>query len=383
MIERITIKKLIETPQRGKTKRTSISNKAWISIFSRRSLLNYVSEGYSNNYDFNGKYLILTANNEEKLEIYYYQGKFSVSNDCLVARIKNNDLLKSKFIYYWLETKVTKMQTKVNFKNNLFKYVKNLNIPIMQANFQNDIINVLDGFNNLIYEKIKSLNNHKNLEFTKEIFTLQRLTKLLKPGEKIQTKKFFEVVICDQDFSNVALLKRPKIINYIKKNESKINEIKCDNSKVRFICKNDIFNIKENKLVNEVLNDSIIFFNINEQIDFKYYQGKFIPGDISIIKSVDNNFLRHKYLYLLLTTNKVNIISNYFDKKQNKLNLDIFMDFEIFIPPLRIQDLLIKTMEKYFPIHIDILKILPKEIEKLMNNYHNYRDLLFLFDNEK
>lgn len=59
------------------------------------------------------------------------------------------------------------------------------------------------------------------------------------------------------------------------------------------------------------------------------------------------------------------------------------MDFEIFIPPLRIQDLLIKTMEKYFSIHIDILKILPKEIEKLMNNYHNYRDLLFLFDNEK
>ncbi|UWV81303.1 hypothetical protein [Mycoplasmopsis cynos] len=126
------------------------------------------------------------------MEIYYYQGKFSVSNDCLVARIKNNDLLKSKFIYYWLETKVTKMQTKVNFKNNLFKYVKNLNIPIMQANFQNDIINVLDGFNNLIYEKIKSLNNHKNLEFTKEIFTLQRLTKLLKPGEKIQTKKFLK-----------------------------------------------------------------------------------------------------------------------------------------------------------------------------------------------
>ncbi|UWV86332.1 restriction endonuclease subunit S [Mycoplasmopsis cynos] len=124
MIERITIKKLIETPQRGKTKRTSISNKGEFPIFSRRSLLNYVSEGYSNNYDFNGKYLILTANNEKKLEIYYYQGKFSVSNDCLVARIKNNDLLKSKFIYYWLETKVTKMQTKVNFKNNLFKYIK-------------------------------------------------------------------------------------------------------------------------------------------------------------------------------------------------------------------------------------------------------------------
>ncbi|UWV93720.1 hypothetical protein NW062_07540 [Mycoplasmopsis cynos] len=71
MIERITIKKLIETPQRGKTKRTSISNKGEFPIFSRRSLLKYVSEGYSNNYDFNGKYLILTANNEEKLEIYY------------------------------------------------------------------------------------------------------------------------------------------------------------------------------------------------------------------------------------------------------------------------------------------------------------------------
>ncbi|MDU7418391.1 MAG: restriction endonuclease subunit S, partial [Metamycoplasma hominis] len=121
-----------------------------------------------------------------------------------------------------------------------------------------------------------------------------------------------------------------------------------------------------------------IFVNDGGQADVKYNQGKTMYSDH--VFAFKTNECNTKYLYFYLLN-----ISDFINKKLfvgsglKNLNKKEFLNLNIAIPPIEIQNKIVEILDKLQAYTKDIQSGLPLEIDQRKKQYEYYRDKLLNF----
>ena len=114
---------------------------------------------------------ISIVNNNSKISIKYYEGRCYYSNTMLLCKLKENDEINIKYIYYYLiykkkyiEATYQKGLTNKTLDIHIFNFMQ---IPIPSLQIQNEIIKDIEDLNTIIESKKILL---KNLNYETDIY---------------------------------------------------------------------------------------------------------------------------------------------------------------------------------------------------------------------
>ncbi|GAA7788846.1 restriction endonuclease subunit S [Helicobacter pylori] len=112
-----------------------------------------------------------------------------------------------------------------------------------------------------------------------------------------------------------------------------------------------------------------------------YFNEKFFAGGLCYpYKVKDTNELLTKFLYFYLKTNEIQIMENLVSRGSipalNKADIETLT---IPIPPLEIQQEIVKILDQFLALTTDLLDGIPAEIEARKKQYEYYREKLLTF----
>lgn len=109
----------------------------------------------------------------------------------------------------------------------------------------------------------------------------------------------------------------------------------------------------------------------------KYY----LAPNVSLIRPKEENILSKYLIYLFQTIHfKNNEINKWLNASSMKnLTMENIRKFKITIPPLKVQNEVVRILDKFSEISLNLEKGLPKEIDLRQKEYEFYRDLLLNF----
>jgi len=115
-------------------------------------------------------------------------------------------------------------------------------------------------------------------------------------------------------------------------------------------------------------------------IDFEFYDKPFThKGEFWSYSAIDKDVVNIKFVYYYLKNNL-----NFFEKsaisgKLPQIQTGITDDYLIPLPPLSLQEKIVKVLDKFESLTEDASGLLPKEIEARKKQYEYYREKLLNF----
>ena len=154
--------------------------------------------GYIDTFMFDGEFLTWTTDGANAGTIFHRKGKFNITNVCGLIEIKDDTIIKYRFLYFWLSY-VSKQYVLEGMGNP--KLMSNrmglIKIPIPHIKVQEEIVEILDSFTNLIDALNEELSlrqkqfeyyREKLLTFDEEPTSIFKFTKVLR-GKRLTTKE--------------------------------------------------------------------------------------------------------------------------------------------------------------------------------------------------
>ncbi|WP_277871869.1 restriction endonuclease subunit S [Metamycoplasma hominis] len=331
-------------------------------------------------YAFDEMAILISGNGSKVGHVNIYNGKFNAYQRTYIL-LKINHFVLWKYAYFYLKS---------NLKNyiNVYKLdsgipyitlpmLQNFVIPIPHISIQNKIVEILD----------------KLQAYTKDI---QSGLPLEIDQRKKQYEYYRDKLLDFKDLAGGVLSKNyllllnelwDKIVNIVEYKELGTIITKSPKSpfgvaKLLKMNKGDYLAITSgNKsfYVSDFLVDGeYIFVNDGGQADVKYNQGKTMYSDH--VFAFKTNECNTKYLYFYLLN-----ISNFINEKLfvgsglKNLNKKEFLNLNIAIPPIEIQNKIVEILDKLQAYTKDIQTGLPLEIDQRKKQYEHYRDKLLNF----
>ena len=126
--------------------------------------------GYINTFMFDGEFLTWTTDGANAGTIFHRKGKFNITNVCGLIEIKDDTIIKYRFLYFWLSY-VSKQYVLEGMGNP--KLMSNrmglIKIPLPHIKVQEGIVKILDSFTNLIDALNEELSlRQKQFEYYRE-----------------------------------------------------------------------------------------------------------------------------------------------------------------------------------------------------------------------
>ena len=156
--------------------------------------------GYINTFMFDGEFLTWTTDGANAGTIFHRKGKFNITNVCGLIEIKDDTIIKYRFLYFWLSY-VSKQYVLEGMGNP--KLMSNrmglIKIPLPHIKVQEEIVKILDSFTNLIDALNEELSlRQKQFEYYRE--------KLLNSNECSKTKKlqYFAKIMNGKDYKHLG-----------------------------------------------------------------------------------------------------------------------------------------------------------------------------------
>ena len=362
-----------------KIKRNDYKTNGLIPIVSQEA--EYIS-GYCDLEDKrieNSEYVCFGDHSEN---IKYIDFQFVQGADGL--KIIKSKKVNTKYLYYSLSSFYIKMN---NYERH-FKYLLKTKIPVPPLEVQDEIVNILDNFTELTAELMAELT--AELTARQKQYAFYR-DYLLDFSDEDVTKK-----IPDIDCSNVEYIKLGDIAKFTYGYTDKAK----DNGDTRFIRITDIL---DNGYLNP--NDAK-YINLNEESK-KYLLSKgdlllartgatygktlYVPNDEKAVFAsflikieLDNTKILNRYYWHFSK-------SNLYLKQANKLvstagqpqfNTKAVSRVVIPVPPLSVQENIVKILDRFDKLNNDMSDGLPAEIEARKKQYEYYRDTLLSFDDK-
>ena len=98
------------------------------------------------------------------------------------------------------------------------------------------------------------------------------------------------------------------------------------------------------------------------------------------ISNIDNKKIIDKYLYYLLKNNEDKFMQSQYGAGIPALSKSFLLEMEFTIPPLEVQNKIVKILDKFSSIIKDFKNGIPKEIELIKKQYEYYRNKLLNFE---
>lgn len=340
--------------------------------------------GKISTYDFEGEYLTWTTDGANAGSVFYRNGKFSVTNVCGLLKVKVDEIT-TKYLYHILSITAPKHVNKGMGNPKLMSNVMaRIKVPLPPLSIQSEIVHILDSFTLLTAELTAELTaRQKQYAFYRDY--------LLDFSNEDVTKK-----IPDIDCSNVEYIKLGDIAKFTYGYTDKAK----DYGDTRFIRITDIL---DNGYLNP--NDAK-YINLNEESK-KYLLSKgdlllartgatygktlYVPNDEKAVYAsflikieLDNTKILNRYYWHFSK-------SNLYWKQANKLvstagqpqfNTNAVSRVVIPVPPLSVQENIVKILDRFDKLNNDMSEGLPAEIEARQKQYEYYRDSLLSFDDK-
>ncbi len=301
--------------------------------------------------------------------------------------------LMPKYLFHYLTTQqdaIHATKSAGGIPHVYSKDLQNFLIPIPPLEIQQEIVKILDAFTELNTELNTELKarkkqyeyyqnmlldfkdihlNHKDAKMSVKTYPkrLKTLLQTLAP-KGVEFKKVGE------------LFKRNKGINIT---AAQMKELHSEIGKVRIFAggatKADI-NYKDISK-KDIINCESVIIKSRGNIGFEYYNQPFSHKNEIWSYSSKTNQMLVKFLYYYLSNNQ-----DYFQKlaqsssvKLPQLSVSDTDEYEVPIPPLEIQQEIVKILDQFSILTTDLLAGIPAEIKARKKQYEYYREKLLTF----
>ncbi len=366
------------------------------------------ASGYWNEYNTDYPKIIISQGGASAGYVNYMTSKFWAGAHCYAIEL-NSEKLNYKFLYYFLKNSQTilmKSQFGAGIPALNKADIETLTIPIPPLEIQQEIVKILDAFTELNtelntelkarkkqYEYYQNMlldfndinQNHKDAKeklaqktYPKRLKSLLQtlapkgveFRKLGDIGEYIRGVTYKK----NQEINNLECgIKVLRANNITLSNHLNFEDIKVINKNVKirkeqYLKKNDILICAGSGSSEHI--GKVAFINT----DFDYVFGGFMG--VIRIREVNSRFVYH-----IFTSN---IFKQYLERSLNtttinNLNANILQNFLIPIPPLEIQQEIVKILDQFSILTTDLLAGIPAEIKARKKQYEYYREKLLAF----
>ncbi|GAA6965078.1 restriction endonuclease subunit S [Helicobacter pylori] len=344
--------------------------------------------GYYHDFNNDGENITIASRGEYAGFINYFNEKFFAGGLCYPYKVKDTNKLLTKFLYFYLKTNEIQIMENLVFRGSIPALnkadIETLTIPIPPLEIQQEIVKILDAFTELNTELNTELKARKkqyqyyqnmlldfndinsNHQDAKERLVQKTYPKRLKTllqtlaPKGVEFRKLGEVCeILDNRRIPIAKNKRnPGIYPYYGANG--IQDY-IDN----YIFDGDFVLVGEDGSVINKDNTPVV----------NWASGKIWVNNHAHVLQTKNE-LKLKFLYFYLQTIDVSYCVAGTPPKINQENLK---KITIPIPPLEIQQEIVKILDQFSILTTDLLAGIPAEIEARKKQYEYYREKLLAF----
>ena len=312
--------------------------------------------------------------------VKYHKGKF-VTGDNRIATSLDTNILDNKYLYYWMQSKIDLIASfyrGAGIQHPSMKSVLELQIPLPALPVQREIVQILDSFTLYSAELTAELTaRRKQYEFYRD--------KLLNFSSEIQFFALGDVIVSLNTGLNPRQffhLNTPDAKNYY----VTIRELQ--NGKIVFTDKTDKINDFALKLCNN---------RSNLEVGDVLFSGTGTIGTTAIIDKPPLNWnikegvyaikpnkrkINSKFLMYLLQCQSVRdlYLSKAAGGTVQSVPMGEMKKLKIPVPPMDVQERIVKVLDNFDAICSDLGIGLPAEIEKRQKQYEYYREKLLTFD---
>ena len=316
--------------------------------------------GRIDTYDFDGEYITWTTDGAYAGTVFYRLGKFSITNIC--GLIKPKDELLIKYLFYWLQIEAKKHVASGSGNPKLMSnVVAKIKIPIPSLEIQGKIVNILDKLTNYIFElqlelqsRTKQYTYYRDRLLSEEY--LNNVTKEMEEDRKLSLVKLEEVVTI-KNGKDWKKLGQGNIPVYGSGGEMGVFVDKYSYDK------------------------PTVLIPRKGSIDNVFYLDKpFWNVDTIFHTEIDGSKLIPKYFYYFIEHYDLNKLSD--NSTRPSLTQSTLNKLKIPLPPLSLQNKIVKVLDKFQILLSDTKGLIPEEIEQRQKQYEYYREKLLTFDVE-
>ena len=205
---------------------------------------------------------------------------------------------------------------------------------------------------------------------------LDELIKELCPNG-CEYRELWSVTAWDKKFNSVDRKKQKKIERYNYYLAADLKKLENENGTVKILTTSEtnLWALEDD--VKDTLSDAeIVCIPWGGNPVVQYYKGKFITGDNRIATVLNKEELSTKYLYYFLQ-NELEIIASFYRGSGIKHpDMSKVLDMQIPVPPMAVQEEIVRILDRFDSLCNDISEGLPAEIEARQKQYEFYRDAL-------
>ncbi|GAA8858118.1 restriction endonuclease subunit S [Helicobacter pylori] len=341
--------------------------------------------GYYHDFNNDGENITIASRGEYAGFINYFNEKFFAGGLCYPYKVKDTNELLTKFLYFYLKTNEIQIMENLVSRGSIPALnkadIENLTIPIPPLEIQQEIVTILDAFTELNTELNTELKARKKqyqyyqnmlLDF-KDINSNHQDAKE-KLAQKTYPKRLKTL------FHTLA----PKGVEF-----RKLGEV-CDFQKGKSITKKAVtfgkvpvisggrqpayYHNEANRSGETIaISSSGVYAGYVSYWDIPV----FLADSFSV--SPKQKTLMPKYLFHYLTTQQDAIHATKSTGGIPHVYSKDLQNFLIPIPPLEIQQEIVKILDQFLALTTDLLAGIPAEIEARKKQYEYYREKLLTF----
>ena len=290
--------------------------------------------------------------------------KISLTTNQACCNIEvNKELIKYRYVYYWLVNnyKVLKSMGQGSQSNINSTIIKNFPIPIPSLETQEKIVEILDKFTNYVTELQSELQSRTKqyTYYRDKLLSEEYLTKVTKEMEEDRRLNIvqLEEVVTIKNGKDWKKLGQGNIPVYGSGGEMGIFVDKYSYDKPTVL-------IPRKGSIDNVFYLDKPFWNVDTIFHTEIDESKLIP----------------KYFYYFIEHYDLNKLSD--NSTRPSLTQSSLNKLKVPLPPLSLQNKIVKVLDKFQVLLADTKGLLPAEIEERQKQYEYYREKLLTFDVE-
>ncbi|UOR61589.1 restriction endonuclease subunit S [Helicobacter pylori] len=341
------------------------------------------ASGYWNEYNTDYPKIIISQGGASAGYVNYMTSKFWAGAHCYAIEL-NSEKLNYKFLYYFLKNSQTilmKSQFGAGIPALNKADIETLTIPIPPLEIQQEIVKILDAFTELNTElntelkarkkqyeyyqnmllDFKDINqNHKDAKMSAKTYPkrLKSLLQTLAP-KGVEFRKLGEVI----NILKGKQLNKELLLDY--------GEYPVMNGGIYASGYWNEYNTDYPKIIISQGGASAGYVN--------YMTSKFWAGAHCYAIELNSEKLNYKFLYYFLKNSQTILMKSQFGAGIPALNKADIETLTIPIPPLEIQQEIVKILDQFSALTTDLLAGIPAEIEARKKQYEYYREKLLAF----
>ncbi|GAA7053267.1 restriction endonuclease subunit S [Helicobacter pylori] len=340
--------------------------------------------GYYHDFNNDGENITIASRGEYAGFINYFNEKFFAGGLCYPYKVKDTNELLTKFLYFYLKTNEIQIMENLVSRGSIPALnkadIETLTIPIPPLEIQQEIVKILDAFTELNTELNTELKaRKKQYQYYQNMLLDFKGIHLNHKDAKMSAKTY------PKRLKTLLQTLAPKGVEF-----RKLGEV-CEIIRGKRVTKKEILDKGKYPVVSGGIGFMGYLNEYNREENtitiaqygtagFVNWQNqKFWANDVCF-SVIPKETLINRYLYYVLTN-----MQNYLYSISNRsaipysISSNNIMQITIPIPPLEIQQEIVKILDQFSILTTDLLAGIPAEIKARKKQYEYYREKLLAF----